>query len=319
MNSKQSKGNSVWKPISVLVMLVLFAYVFSKQDLHKLWQGIQSIPLAVFLLLLGMQVLTQALLCCQWTLLARKFLASCGFWGMFRVLAIGSLVEALTPGAKVGGELSKLYYLKKDFSCTTEIAAHIIVIQKSISMSVLFSICSLSGILWTTRAVSKVSKDVMDTGLLWGMGVVPLLFLLILACPKYLSKLPLPKKVQGVLEGFSQATQALERKQWLLQFGISTAVWLLFPLKMLILTASVGLRLDLLMVFAMTMISYASGMLPLTPGGLGTFEGTMLSLFALLSVETELAFALTIVFRFVTFWFVMILCGLTQIFTKRSS
>ena len=53
----------------------------------------------------------------------------------------------------------------------------------------------------------------------------------------------------------------------------------LFPFKLYYITRAMGLNISFLNAFAATIISYIAGMVPLLPGGLGSFEGTMVGLF----------------------------------------
>ncbi len=120
------------------------------------------------------------------------------------------------------------------------------------------------------------------------------------------SKNKLVKKVNKYISSYADSVSKLGKKEWLIQFLISFAVWVLFPIKMYILVRSFDIRLNFELTTATTMTSYMMGMLPITPGGLGTFEGTMLALLAVFSVKKNSSVAVTVIFRFITFWFVII-------------
>jgi uncharacterized protein (TIRG00374 family) len=66
-------------------------------------------------------------------------------------------------------------------------------------------------------------------------------------------------------------------------------------------------EIGLAQTFAITFAAYIVAMLPIFPGGLGGFEGTMTGLLAAAGVLLADAAVITIFFRFTTFWFVMIL------------
>ena len=57
----------------------------------------------------------------------------------------------------------------------------------------------------------------------------------------------------------------------------------------------------------LTFISYMVGMIPLLPGGLGGFEATMTSLLIVMQINSNDALAITLLFRFITFWFVVLI------------
>ena len=64
---------------------------------------------------------------------------------------------------------------------------------------------------------------------------------------------------------------------------------------------------DVLFLAEITFISYMVAMIPLLPGGLGSFEATMSGLLLAMQLPLGVAAAITILFRFVTFWFVIII------------
>jgi uncharacterized protein (TIRG00374 family) len=48
-------------------------------------------------------------------------------------------------------------------------------------------------------------------------------------------------------------------------------------------------------------------MIPLLPGGVGSFEATMTSLLIAMHITHGQALAITLLFRFITFWFVILI------------
>lgn len=185
-------------------------------------------------------------------------------------------------------------------------------------MSVLLTIC-LGSMVHIGRHIAThlpLSAQLLSAGLCLPL-VVFMVGLLFFACP--LSQglqscnSKLAKKLGTITAAYGQATSQLTPSHWWLQFAVSTGVWLLFPGKMVILAAILGVRLPFSVLISVTMVSYMMGMFPLTPGGIGTFEGTMLALLALVGVGYTTSLTITLVFRFVTFW-LMILAGMVFIF-----
>lgn len=306
----------VLRLIGVIILIALFKAVNDNvDDFVFIQENIQLIPTHIFILLLVLQVITQLLLGVQWYKISAVIIDNSSFYKILYILTTGSVIEALTPGAKIGGEATRLYYLKKEFDCRTDLATNIIIIQKSISMSVLFSICLCSFV----YLITKISNNVhvlMQIALLL-MCVVSILFLIgLLFCTDKLvillerSESKFVEKLVKWVRSYSNSVGNLTKSHWLIQFAISSMVWLLFPLKMYILTKSVGIELNFFVVLAITMTAYMIGMLPLTPGGIGTFEASMMNLLIgnpFVPVSMPLAFTITIVFRFITFWFVMLI------------
>lgn len=305
----------IFRVIGILIVVMLFIFVYDNvDDLQEIIHHMQKIPLQIILILITLQVITQLLLAMQWYKISNVIIENSNFYKMFYILTTGSVIEAVTPGAKVGGEVTRLYYLKKEFNCPTDVAVNIIIIQKSISMSVLFTIGLTSFVYLITQLADYfpflIKLLIAITAIVSIFFLVSLLFFtdkLVMLLEKSNSKFL--QKANKYVKSYSKSVSRLDKRQWLLQFTISMLVWLLFPFKMYILTTSAGLDINFFVVLAITMTSYMVGMLPLTPGGIGTFESSMINfLLSLpnLAIDLALSVSITIVFRFITFWFVML-------------
>lgn len=306
-----NKLKGKWVQISIYTTIIgLFIYLIINTNFNEMAQHIKRIRMDILAILVLLQCFTQYLLGVQWHRICKNITGSSKFATIFYILSAGSVIEALTPGAKIGGEVTRLHYLKKEMNMDTKEATNIIVVQKSISMSVLFSIC-IASMLYLFMTVS-MGLPLLTKVLLIGISAMILTFLILLLgfshillklCEKGDGKLK--SKIKPWIQSYNENLQMLQRKEWVLQFLISVAVWVLFPLKMLILSRSMGIDVHFLILLALTMTAYMIGTLPLTPGGIGTFEGTMLSLLALVAVEYAVAVTVTMVFRIITFWLVM--------------
>lgn len=103
-----------------VVLLLLFLGLFLHIDVEEIWNAITSVPLPLLGGLLVLQVVTQGLLALQWYKITQLFLGKCSFIRIFYILSTGSVIEALTSGAKVGGEVTRVFALKQELSaaCT---------------------------------------------------------------------------------------------------------------------------------------------------------------------------------------------------------
>lgn len=312
---KVSKKN-IYRTIGYLLIFLLFAFLFKNTNFKEIIYQIKKIDKLPLFILLLMQVITQLLLAFQWFGISQVVLGKSDFFKILHILTIGSVIEAITPGAKIGGEATRIYYLKRDLNCSTITSANIVIIQKSISMSVLFIICIIAFNYLSVTFEALFSPFTKFLVLFFGMISILFMFALLFftkSLLKLLSKcnFKFANKLRNWVESYSTAVSMLSTPQWILQFLISFAVWILFPIKMYVLTKTFALDLNFFVILAITMTSYMLGMLPLTPGGIGTFEGGMISLFSMIStsnlVDLSIFVTITIVFRFVTFWFVIII------------
>ena len=88
---------------------------------------------------------------------------------------------------------------------------------------------------------------------------------------------------------------------------LSFFIWLLYPAKLYLLTIQFAPDVPVVHICATGFLAYMVAMLPIFPGGLGGFEGTMSGLLVALSFTISDAAVVTVLFRFITFWLVLLL------------
>ncbi len=294
-----------------ILIVALFVYLIDNTDFDDMFIELRRTEPFILISVVLLQFITQLLLIIQWHRITKNVIGQSIISKMVYIFTKGSLIEAITPGAKIGGEASRLYYLKKEYACETNEAVNIILMQKSISMSVLMLVCVIC-----LLDISNHMKRFLPLPVQFIISAVFLGLVMAMIGSLFFSrrlirflenpKSNFSKKIKKYMQSYSNAVSKLGKKEWIIQFSISMAVWLLFPVKMFILAQSFGIRLDFEHTTAVTMTSYMMGMLPITPGGLGTFEGTMLALLSLFSVKKSAGIAVTLIFRFITFWLVII-------------
>lgn len=316
---KRSKKSIILQIVGYIVIIALIVFLVLTTDINEIIESVKLLDIRILFVLFGLQIVTQFLLLLQWLFISKKVVGSkVTLRQILYIFTRGTVVEAITPGAKIGGEVTRVYYLKKDCGASTENACNVVIIQKSISMSVLLTICVASFFYLNTLLANFISIPIR---IIIAVVSIVLIFLMLwlLFFSSQLSNFLSKRKSKALLKignfatKYSLATNTLGRGSWLLQFTLSLLIWGLFPFKMVVLAKAMGIELSTIVLLAITMTSYMMGMLPLTPGGVGTFEGTMISLFILLGVTSAVSVTATVIFRFVTFWFVVLTSALITV------
>ena len=309
---KLKKLQSLVMPIAA----VLLVYVVMQADLKGVFAIVGAIPLWLLLALIGLQIITQLLLNFQWYRLCRVFGWPASFFKILLVNAYGAVVDAITPGEKVGGELARLLQLRKYLGYSTGQATILVTIQKALSLSALV-LLNLAAVVTMANHVSFLQ--------VWPVRL--LIFLMLIFAGAFLYCLlfrthSLSLRVARIktsrkwllslihwVEDFASQTASIRQKrgEWILQFVLALLIWAIFPLKLVLLILPHTSTIPMLVLFGTTFVSYFAGMIPLLPGGLGTFETTMSGLLTIYGLPLNQAVAITIVFRFITFWFVLLL------------
>ncbi len=266
--------------------------------------------------LLALQVVSQLLLNLQWHRLACLADTPISFIKMLYINAQGSVIESITPGVKVGGEVTRALQISKLGHCCGEQAAAVVALQKLFSLSTFF-LANLLAIAYLAGRVPALHNPLIQFLLYGVLGGFLILFALLFAAPaqmaayfsrkrgaRFLWQNRLRKFMLTLLEHLISFRS--NRGEWIIQFSLSFLIWVLFPVKMYILVLQFLQGAHPIYVTAVTFVSYMVAMLPLFPGGLGGFEGTMSGLLLAMGLSLGDAAAIAVVFRFITFWFVII-------------
>ena len=224
-------------------------------------------------------------------------------------------MDAITPGVKFGGEVTRALQISRKANCTIEQGVAVVALQKLFSISGLFIIFvfALGYLFGEVPFLSSWGLRVLMFGILVGFL---LLFAAILFVPGRIAgflqrKTPrflFMRRVKGfVLIQLGHVVTAHENKvRFALLFVLVFIIWLLYPIKLYLLVVQMQVGVSFLAVIAVAFMAYMVAMIPIFPGGLGGFEGAMSGFFIGLGFIVSDAIAVTVVFRFITFWLVML-------------
>lgn len=300
--------------LGIIIILALMLFVG--------WEEIKtilsrtSIPL---LLALGcLQVATLAISAYQWHYLLRKLHSRLSFIMTFTLYLSGNFVESVTPSVKFGGEAARIYLFRRSTSLSYQELAGALLTHKYISLLPFVLLCAavilisafryelptvvylaffLLGsffalICWLLRKNSTKTKKPLDLG---SLSRMPLFSKII-------------KKVAYFLKDASHTARHLTSgKDRFFLISLSLVVWALYPVKVFLVATGLGFQVGPLAAIISTYTAYVVSMLPLLPGGLGSFEGTMALVFSLGGLDTASGMAIALLSRSITFWFPLLL------------
>ncbi|MGV8146449.1 MAG: lysylphosphatidylglycerol synthase transmembrane domain-containing protein [Alkaliphilus sp.] len=320
--------------VGILVALLLILLVLWRVDYKYLLEYLHAIDKKIIALLCLIQLVTLLLINLQWKSIAKQVGENIKLHDMISINMSGKFVECVTPSAKAGGEAVKVYLLKKKLEISSGKAAAIVSIHKSISMTV-FVIVNIVSIIWFLTTVRTETTYVST--------LFVSLFILITALILLISFMLYPTKASKLFSFFLSEKGKLKieyaatsfrdtvgmviakKRALVFQLLLSLLIWSLFAFKAVILANSLELEISFIAVSVVTYLSYMIAVVPLLPGGVGTFETGMVFLLVPLGIAFHQGMALALALRFVTFWFVFLLSIMyigvdklqTVIFTKR--
>lgn len=310
----RKKPSAIIMNVLAVIAVGVLVYIALNTDFRLIWSYVQTIPLALFIFLLCLQLFTQFSLNYQWFRLCKVLGLEASFGRLLVVNAYGTVVDAANPGEKVGGEVARILQLNNMLGFSTNQSTSLVTIQKFLSLASL--------IILNAFAVVTLSDNISFLSRL-PIRIVFLIILLVFAALIIYSLFFTEKlnvriqriKSQGKVANwikvwmvnFTRDTQVISEqpREWLFQFILSLLIWSLFPIKLFIIVSRYT-QVNLLVMFAITFVSYFAAMIPLLPGGLGTFEATMSGMLIAYGLGVEQAMALSLIFRFITFWFVVL-------------
>lgn len=294
--------------IAAVILLIALA------DIQQVWVGILDFGLKHLMIVCGIQVLTLLMISMQWKMIAKQMGEKISFGSVLGINLSGTFVESITPAVKAGGEAAKVMLFKSKLNISAGKAVAIVGVQKTLTSTVFTILCTISMILFILQVKMSVAyRNVLGMGFLFLLLTVGLLLLAIIAPQKvktfFLKRKILKKFHQSIGDFFNHFEQTIQglksQKQTLIiHFILSMAIWLLFPVKAYYIAVIIGLDISFFAIAMVTYLTYMIGMIPLLPGGLGSFEAAAVFLLQPLGVSLEAGMVLALVLRFATFWFV---------------
>ena len=302
-----------YKNPAISTLAIAFFYILMKNlDLKSIQTFISSMPITIIVTVSALQLVTQISMAYQWHRLAKVLGHESSMAIMVVSNAYGGFYDSITPGSKVGGELARVSFLKREMNLSTSDSSSLVLIQKS------FSIISLVLLGIGSSLPAYRILGIPEEKLLIAFLCLMLIIIITFMGLRYRPSIPGLKRfanpkihlfsfLKGWLESLKSNIAVLKAKraEVLLQLALSLFIWSLFPIKLHIILSSfadIGLSIVVPIVF----MSYFMGMIPVTPGGLGSFEGTMSSLLIMVGVDLSASIAISVIFRFITFWLVVL-------------
>ncbi len=290
--------------------------------MDELLQMISEINPVFLLGLFLLQTFTLLLVSYQWHFMFKNNEYDISFHEVFTIHMAGKFVESVTPSSKFGGETAKVYLFRKKIGRSYQDIVSFLLAHKYIS---LLPFLILSLIFLVTASIQfSLPRLVYISFIAMVLLFVMLFALLFWGQKKYDYESDRSKKhgifititdkikrgIEFLHESASGVEKILSRAQRNKLFVISFLIWILYPIKIYLVAASLNFEIGLLLPIIATYSAYLVSMLPITPGGLGTFEGTMASIFMISELSFTEGMTIALLSRSVTFWFPLFLSAI---------
>ncbi|MCR6108367.1 flippase-like domain-containing protein [Salipaludibacillus agaradhaerens] len=280
----------------IAIIIGLCLYMFSFFAWRNWWEALSHVSVTGLLCLVFLQFLSFCLMALQWKRFLKPY-CEMTLKELLKLLLMCAFIEGITPSAKLGSEAFKGVYFKQHCGVSFTRAMVLITLQKSISFIAFCPLIFLS-VYMVYAQLNQYFKDV-TLSVMNGLLICLISLAVLTGVGILLWKGVLKTRFK---ESIQKELTLIETKEVFIQSGLSIVIWLLFPLKGAILAAILPFDLSFINIVAIVVISYGMALLPLTPGGIGTFEVTMVAFMTGLGVPLEESGIFAILFRFITFW-----------------
>lgn len=275
-------------------------------DFKKVYAVLIGIDASVLFFLCLIQICKVLLLCLQWKLIVSATGYNIGFFPMLHITVSGKFVESVTPGFKVGGEITKTVMLKDMTPMSMAEAIAVTVAQKALNILAFVIIClvSLTAFFLNTSILINPSLKTTLLASMGGLVAISLALLVFIANPQWAGKM---FRKSGLEEFRDKVSVMYRRPLWLLgQLLLTMVIWSTYAITAIVAARSMEVNIQSLYVVLATFLSYMFGMIPLLPGGLGAAEAGLAGFVTLFGASRSKAMALTLVLRFVVYWFLLL-------------
>lgn len=289
-----------------LVGLIFLMILLMQTNWTELITHMRTLNTRTLLLLLGLQIITVLLIGLQWSLLATHIQVKLSFLTILKMNFAGTLFESITPAVKTGGEAYKLVYLKKQgFSAAKSIS--LIGTQKLFSLFGFLCMMLLTLLFfYAFEQPSKSLNPYLQSVWYVIVGLLIITIITVALCNvKLKQKTRLATFIQDLKSNLKPLMHAKRYIPWHLL--LSLLIWALYVFKVLVVAHATGLALPVLYAALAVYLAYTVALLPLTPGGIGTFEGTFAGVLSVLGYSLGSGLFMAVMLRLATFWFALLI------------
>jgi uncharacterized membrane protein YbhN (UPF0104 family) len=249
-----------------------------------------------------------------------------GRWGVFlrpaghsidsrpltRYYFLAWFANALLP-ARIG-DLYRAYLLKKNKDVPVSLSLGVLFSERVFDLMVTAGLVAFSGFYFWSILRGSSERDYIIFGLMAVMLVIVVFIALVAGLP-YLVRL-IPQSWRGRVKLFRSG---LFRSTSLLPLALSMTllIWLSEALRLYFVFLAFGIEAGFMVALFISQAALIVMAIPLSPAGLGLVEILMLKILASTGLTSDMAGALTIVDRLISYWSLLALGGIGYLTSAR--
>ncbi|MCP1662611.1 MULTISPECIES: flippase-like domain-containing protein [Methanocalculus] len=294
--------------------------------------------LSGLVLLTALQLFTLLLTAYIWFFLLRQKSDSVRLFPVFLISMAGVFVESITPSVKIGGETMKIYLMKQETGLSYSELAAVAIVSKFyyflpflaislVTLGLAFTSITLPGVVYLAFAGVLLLTLLFPLFFRYqrkdaGSPGTPVSGISTGSIPVFTKLSSCWRRAAGFIGEAADESRHLlkDSKKHVALFLLALVVWVFYPVKVYIVSLLLGYEISIPVIIIATFTAYLVSMVPLLPGGLVTFEGTMVLVLVSGGLLLPEAFSIAILSRVITFWIPLLLsAGVTfYLFSTRT-
>ncbi len=317
------RGEAARRILLLLLGVIVIAGIIAAIGVGEMTAIMSGITLPWLIALTLLQLGTLSLTSTIWYLLLREKSAAITRSSVFLITMAGTFIESITPSVKLGGEAMKIYLMKKKSALSYQeltgvaIASKIFYLVPFLLISLItivaaFFILDLPAVVYSAFA-----------GLLIGCCLLSLLLFRTGEKERTGKDHPIIQRIRtrtDAARSFLSRSSGMaaeivrDPKKSATLYLLAFIVWAFYPVKVYLVAYLLGFQVSPIVIIIATFTAYLVSMIPLLPGGLVTFEGTMALVLVSGGMALPDAAAVAIMTRCITFWIPLLLSAAVTLF-----
>jgi uncharacterized protein (TIRG00374 family) len=322
--------NKKLKVLFAAIIIFCAILVIKDIDLSKIYYLLKDSQIHFFIIAFFCFTLSFVVWNLRFSYSLNKFIKT-SFFFSFPVLLAGCFFNTITPGAAVGGEPVRAYFISKKHNRPISMILGVVLGDKVYHLGVFVVFVVLAGLFLISFIRISVEVKLLIV-LVLGIAAILLVYLCIILLKNIRSNLiklfsrlyyfnfiqerfasrdafilTLEKSINKFIQSFKAVETA--KKTFFIKTFLSVVFWILVVFVSYFLFLSLGVRVSVFTVWIVVFIGYCIADISPIPGGIGLTESTMFLVYSVLGVDPEVALLVAFLERFAYYFHTLVLGG----------
>lgn len=291
---------------SMALAVLLMYYLLSKAGFAVIAKNLMLLDYRWVLLAIALYTFDMVIRAFRWKVILEGNDIHISIWDSFLAYNLGNSLNIIIP-AKMG-DIARSYYLKKKFTLPYSRTLPATFLDRVFDVLGVYAVLLFCGIYIITR--TKLSTWLYYTF----AGGIAALIVTVAAMEILFNRKDIIERINNrklkslmysLLEAFSGSFK--DKGNFVLLLACSVIIWLCEGVFSYLIFISMGQYMNPIIVIFATMIAVLTKVIPITPGGIGVFEGTMVLILSLFGLDAKTGAVVSTVNHFIMNFYTILL------------